>query len=211
MKMNTTKLVLVLLTLLISNVLWSQNFEGVIVYERMTDNGKAAIETYYFGKNKLRIDTEYYLDNTIKEYSRIYLFDRYDNHYFDKVNGTYVKKEKSTSDGIIGYEESLDSVYIMDRKCRKVDVQFPPNQFTSQWTQERWLSEDLYFEIPEGWLFDYSMVCHRDKRIVLKYRETMYSEISITLPPTSWMKRAIGIYPYEFNDSVFDVSYKTSK
>ena len=184
------------------------NFEGLIIYERLSSSGDIALEKYYFADQKIRIDSEFLVDSSIVKYTTVYLFDNYENFYFSKSGDSKFVKKRITKDAINRYTLQNDSTNILDQLCKKATVEYEMDSyFNSTISQKRWVAVDLKFALPTGWIMDYSMICHKDNRIVLRLEESITppDELKDFVKTSGYIRKAIGIYPFKFDDSLFSV------
>jgi len=181
----------------------TQNFEGIIVFKRSTSKGKIAFETYYFAKQKLRIDSEYILDDGIQSYISIFDFDRYTNVYFTKSKNRF---EEKIINGKNIESFSIDTSLtkqILGYSCTAMNISLKEGNYSIKQDQVKYLADSLTYNVPDGWYLDWIMVSHLDNRIALLLDETMKTD-ELGYPMTGGYKReAISIVPMKLPDNIF--------
>lgn len=188
----------------------SEEFEGIIVYKRISKSN-IAFETYYFKSGKLRIDSKfisgdgtYSSGDGVTNYSTVFSFENKMNQYHKTKNCEPSNEISIDSDGIIYFDiDTTKHISILDQNCTLMNVEYKFTPFDSQPKQKRWLSNDLKFTIPDGWILDYSMVSHIDNRIALKLEENIVN--SLTDETFTYYREAIAIYPKVLSDKIFDI------
>jgi hypothetical protein len=188
----------------------SEEFEGIIVYKRISKSN-IAFETYYFKSGKLRIDSRfisgdgtYSSGDGVTDYSTVFSFEKKMNQYSKTKNCEPPVEISIDSDGIIYFDiDTTKHISILDQNCTLMNVEYKLTPFDSQPKQKRWLSNDLIFSIPDGWILDYSMVSHIDRRIALKIEENIVD--ASTEETFTYYREAIAIYPKVLSDKVFDL------
>jgi hypothetical protein len=193
-------------TLLIFNSIVAQNFEGIILYKRLATSGKIAFETYYFGKNHLRIDSDFVFEDGIKKYIGVYSFKDSTNVYQKYDDGICNIKTRKGGNSIMEYKPDLNTapITVIDHETEVYAIKYKPHNVfgaTNQIFQKRYVSNELKYKIPEGWVFDWVMVTELDDRIVLKLEERY--ENSEYLSTGGYTREAIYIRPMKLSEEVF--------
>ncbi len=181
-----------------------QNFEGIIIFKRKTNKDRIAIETYYFGKKKLRIDSRFFFENEIKDYIAIFDFKKYTNLYHSGEKG--MLKEKVIRNSLIDtvIYSPIDTINILDYQLSyRSLIKYEDNvEFDTEVRQIRYLAQDLFFEVPDDWILDYTMISNFDKRIVLSMKEEIMGGGCIK---GGYTRQAIAIIPIALPEKMFDV------
>ena len=182
----------------------AQNFEGIIIFERKTYSNKIAIETYYFGQNKLRIDSRFFLNGEVKDYVSVFDFAKNTNLYYSGETGKLKETiiEKSLIDTFSLSQDT--SKVILDRNTVRMNVNFQTlNEYGTRISQKRHLAKDLFFQIPKEWILEYIMVSNIDNRIVLRVDEKIGSDQILS---KGYIRKAKVIIETSLPESLFDVN-----
>jgi len=200
-------LIFILLIFSFHNEISSQEFEGIIVYERRSKTNKIAIEKYYFGNNKLRIDS-YFVNNSIDKYSSIYDFTKTPNLYYssnscNEYSSYEIKIEYLDT---IHYKSDIIENSILNYPCTALELKFNEGDFGVSPKQMRLVANDLTFTIPKDWIMEYGMVLTKDNRITLYLEEEATDIYNSGVASSGYKRTALTVIPMKLHDSIFDVN-----
>lgn len=186
----------------------TQNFEGIIIYERTTTTGKLALETYFFGDQKIRIDTRIFFEDYHMDYVSIFDFKNYTNEYYsDSGHGPFQSKKinKNSIELMDVYPDSIKSFLGFD--CYLIEIEFELGPYSSLITQSRYHAKDLQFSVPEDWMLDYMKIISGDDGIALFVEtdiSTLDPELAMHSPSKSgFTYRAIKVIPQNLPEDLF--------
>jgi hypothetical protein len=200
---------LLLIKLLLAPI---QEFEGIIVYKTVYNNGKTDIEKIYFSPGKLRMETESFFNNELKTYSSIFDFGgseyisyHYENNVqqdvflYDTIpNISSVKKYKEDSIiSILGFECSYLLIEHDDT------VIFDDSEAHFLYAKNLYLADRLRFTVPLEFGMERHMVLSFDDRIAL--RMDFESSTPIYGILTKYTREAVAILPMKLPPQVFEV------
>ncbi len=199
-----------LLVIVSLSILGAQNFEGIIIYERTTTEGKVALKTYYFGDQKIRIDSRFYFDTYFDDGVSIFDFKNYTNKYFsnsgDNMPFRPIEIKRNTISQMDIFPDSLKT--ILDFECYLVEAELDVGVYSAIMNQKRYHAKDLKFKVSDEWLLDYISVISGDNNIALYWEaglETLDPELMIAFDPhRRFSYRAIKVIPMKLPDSLFD-------
>lgn len=205
------KLLLLCLSVAISlPILRAQNFEGIIIYERTTSDGKLALITYYFGDQKIRKDSRFIFSDYFRDYVTIMDFKNYTNKYFSDSGDNMPFRPMEITKNSIARMDVLPDVMkpFLGYECYRIDIEFEIGPFSSLLTQTRFHAKDLKFSVPEEWMLDYSMIISGDDNICLystTYLDTVDPDLRrLVGDGGSFTFRAIKVIPKKLPDALFD-------
>jgi hypothetical protein len=187
----------------------AQNFEGIIIYERTTTEGKLALETYYFGDQKLRIDSRYLFADYHRDYISIFDFENYTNEYFSSSGDLSFRSIEISKNSILEMNVFPDSIStILGYDCYLVETELETGMYSAIMNQSRCHARDLKFSVPEEWMLDYKNIISGDNNIALFWEGTMSTldpELVIYFDPNRrFTYRAIKVIPMKLPDDLFD-------
>ena len=186
----------------------AQNFEGIIIYERTTTMGKLALETYYFGDQKIRIDKRYFFEEKHIDGVAIFDFKNYTNKYFaDSGHGPF-RPIEITKNNIERMEVHPDSIAtFLGYDCYLIEIEFELGPYSSFLTQTRYHAKDLQFSVPEEWMLDYIKIISGDDQIALFVEttiDTLDPELAMYSNNSGFTFNAIRVIPKKLPEDLFD-------
>ena len=189
------------------NEISSQDFEGIIIYERRSNTNKIAIEKYYFGNNKLRIDSDF-VNNSIDLYSNIYDFTKTPNLYYSSNScGKYSSYEiRIEYLDTIHHKNDATTESILTYPCSELELEFNEGDFGTIPKQKRLVANELTFTVPKDWIMEYHMVLTKDNRITLYLEEEIMNTYHSREAPSGYSRMALAVIPMKLPDSIFDVN-----
>jgi hypothetical protein len=189
-----------------------QEFEGIIVYKTVYNNGKKEFETVYFSPDKLRFETESYFNSELKTYSSIFDFggaEYISYHYENNVQMDVLLYDTLPYSLSIKkfYEDSIIS--ILGFECSYLLVEHDDtvifDDFEAQFLYSRnlFLANGLRFTVPLELGMEHHMVLSFDDRVALRMDFESSTPLYGTL--TTYTREAVAIIPMKLPPQVFEI------